>query len=96
MSALSDSVSPSPSSSTSSLRTPLSASTNTARTNDLLDDDDGDDTVRMGRVMVPDAVKLAVPVAGIGPVTLAHDLLRGTGTQQAVSSKFDDVDNWNW
>ena len=47
--------------------------------------------------MVPDAVKLAVvPATGMGSGTLADDMSRGTGTQQVVSSKFDDDDNWNW
>ncbi|KAL4073474.1 hypothetical protein J3A83DRAFT_2540859 [Scleroderma citrinum] len=94
---LSGSISPSSSSSTSSLRTPPSVTAHTIslRTNNLLDDDDGDDTIRIGRVMIPDTVKLAVPVSGPEPEALADDASCGAGTEKAVSS-FDDDDSWNW
>ncbi|KAI6012134.1 hypothetical protein BKA83DRAFT_4370600 [Pisolithus microcarpus] len=81
------------SSDVSSPRTPFSnagANKNmgTRGTNSLLDEDDEDDTVRIGRVMVPDSVK-----AG----TVARSEIQ-TQTQKAVVSSFhdDDDDNWNW
>lgn len=59
--------------------------TGTLRTNSLLDDDDDNDTVRIGRVMVPDSVKDKTgAVAG-----------SGSQTQRAISFD-DDDDNWNW
>lgn len=56
-------------------------------TNSLLDEDDEDDTVRIGRVMVPDSVK-ANTAAGSEAQT----------QKAAVPSSFhdDDDDNWNW
>ncbi|KAI6021209.1 hypothetical protein EDC04DRAFT_373494 [Pisolithus marmoratus] len=60
--------------------------TGTRGTNSLLDEDDEDDTIRIGCVMVPDSVKDAAG-AVVGS---------GTQTQRAVSSFDDDDDNWNW
>ncbi|KAI6104165.1 hypothetical protein F5141DRAFT_171686 [Pisolithus sp. B1] len=81
------------SSDVSSPRTPLSkveANKNIRirGTNSLLDEDDEDDTVRIGRVMVPDSVKDGAS-AVVGS---------GTRTQRAAVSSLhdDDDDNWNW
>lgn len=75
----------------SSPRTPYSSvsanrDTGALRTNSLLDDDDDNDTVRIGRVMVPDSVKDKTGVVAGS----------GSQTQRAISSFDDDDDNWNW
>ncbi|KAI6017159.1 hypothetical protein EDC04DRAFT_485975 [Pisolithus marmoratus] len=82
----------SPSSDVPSPLTPYSnasanKSTGARGTSSLLDEDDEDDTIRIGCVMVPDSVKDAAG-AVVGS---------GTQTQRAVSSfDDDDDDNWNW
>lgn len=75
----------------SSPRTPYSnvsanRDTGAPRTNSLLDDDDDNDTVRIGRVMVPDSVKDKTGVVAGS----------GSQTQRAIPSFDDDDDNWNW
>ncbi|KAI6006900.1 hypothetical protein EDD15DRAFT_7360 [Pisolithus albus] len=91
LSPMSNSIS-SLSSDVSSPRTPFSNSganknMGTRMTNSLLDEDDEGDTVRIGRVMVPDSVN-ANTAAGSEAQT----------QKAAVSSSFhdDDDDNWNW
>ncbi|KAI6127847.1 hypothetical protein EDD16DRAFT_1892747 [Pisolithus croceorrhizus] len=81
------------SSDVSSPRTPLSkveANKNIRirGTNSLLDEDDEDDTVRIGRVMVPDSVRDGAR-AVVGS---------GTQTQRAAVSSLhdDDDDSWSW
>jgi hypothetical protein len=53
---------------------------------DWLDDDDEEQTVHAGGVLVPDATRQPHPVCTTD----------GRGETAATVSSFDDDDDWNW